>query len=148
MRTTSIPDAEIIAAKLASEEVDGKRLLGLQSKHEVKEALKLPFGKATKVWLAVQKLKGSETPPAPHPGAGLMLKFSSPAHTIPSPAASPGSPAVSLRSPTASPRSPAASPNKGGSRGGHLPSGTISPNHSAEKHPGDDKLCEVSEAAP
>ena len=74
MRTTSIPGAENIAAKLASEEVDGKRLQGLQSKREVKEALKLPFGKATKVWQAFQELTGSGNNPTPRSVAAGDVK--------------------------------------------------------------------------
>jgi hypothetical protein len=73
MRASSIPDAEEIATTLASEEMDGEALLGLQSKTEVKEALGLPFGKASKVWHTIQELKG---PNPASSGGGFIHKDS------------------------------------------------------------------------
>jgi hypothetical protein len=57
MRASSVPGAEMIAAKLVDEEVDGKTLLSLESKTEVKVTLGLPLGKAVIVWQAIQGLK-------------------------------------------------------------------------------------------
>ena len=74
-----LPDG--VAEKMQSEEVDGETLLAFASKHDVREGLGIPLGKAIKVWQAIEDLKtsgesspaGGGAPSAPPPGMDLIL---------------------------------------------------------------------------